>query len=343
MKKIFLNGCFGACNLGDDLMMNITINDIKKIINSERFKIYVKNKGNKRCLNLKDEFVCNLFGVSKIEELKLIARSDYYIWGGGTFLYEGRDNGVKSLLSIWLHIFIAKMFRTKVILYGIGFGPFRTFLGKFIGCSCIKLSNNITVRDNLSFNQIEKINSNVYLTNDLVYRQDMTNVDLIDFNDDKRHIIINTVYHQDIESLEKFSALIINKLKKLQIDYSDVYFHLVSAWESELDTDLVSNKIVLSNLSKYYKFNYSIHENQCANEMISLINSMDIVFAQRLHVLLISSLLNKKIYTFQYHSKIGKFLNSINYEDGEYDINMVKERIKESEMNFIYLKKIIEN
>jgi polysaccharide pyruvyl transferase WcaK-like protein len=342
-KKIFLNGCYGACNLGDDIMMNITINDIVNIIPDNEFEIYVKNKGNKQCLILNNPCIRNLFSINKITELKLIANSDFYIWGGGTFLYEGKDNRIKSLLSIFLHIFIAKVFKTKIILYGIGFGPFQTFLGKIIGNISIKLSDFITVRDIESFSQIKQMNFNSYLTNDLVYRLNTANVNLLELNRLKKHIIINTVYHQSIEELETFSNIIIDKLKELEIKYQNVHFHLVSAWESESATDLRTNKIVLDNLNKHFNFEYTVYKNKSTNELLEIINSIDIVFAQRLHILLISILLNKKIYTYQYHSKIKKFLDDIHYKDGIYDLNAIIRKIEESELNFIYLKKFLED
>lgn len=341
MKKIFLNGCYGACNLGDDIMMQITTDDIQKIFKNKDFIIYIKNKGNKNCLIQNNPCIKNIFKSNKLDELKLIKESDFYIWGGGTFLYESTDNGIKSLLSILLHILVARFYKTQIILYGIGFGPFKSFIGKKVAQTIIKLSNLITVRDDESFLEIDKINKKSFLTNDLVYRLDNIKSKEDKFDKNKKHIILNTVYHISIGEIHKFANLILDRLNELEIDFKSIHIHLVPAWESQASSDCTTNKILLDILLKKYNFQYTVYENESTEELLHILNSVEIVFAQRLHILLIAVLMNKTIYTYEYHSKINKFLTDIDYSNGIYDNSIIKEKIKKSQTNFEYLKKFM--
>lgn len=338
MKRIFLNGCYGACNLGDDIMMQIVVDDIQKILNNKDFVIYIKNKGQKKCLIQNNPSIENISKSNKLDELKLIKKADFYIWGGGTFLYESTDNGIKSLLSILLHILVAKFYKTQIILYGIGFGPFKSFFGKKVAQAIIKLSDFITVRDQESFLEIAKINKKSFLTNDLVYRLDNSKFKAYDLNKNKKHILLNTVYHISSNEVDKFANLILNKLNELEIDFKSIHLHLIPAWESQKSSDSITNKILLDILLKKYDFQYTIYENKSSEELLHILNSVEIVFAQRLHILLIAALMNKRIYTHEYHSKVNKFLIDIGYNDGIYDSSVLEENIKKSHANFEFLK-----
>jgi len=342
--KVFLNGCYGACNLGDDIMLKITINDLEKITN-KRLHINVKNKGNKQCL-ISQSYISNLFNINKLKEFAIIAKSDLYIWGGGTFLYESKDNGIKSLLSILVHVLIAKLFNVKVIFYGIGYGELRTFVGKNIASVIVKLSDFVTVRDKESYLDIKSIKNNIYLTNDLVYRLDIDSIRDIDVNKKKNlNIILNTVYYQTPKEIDKFAGLIEEKIKLLKIDIEIVNFHLIPAWHNEKTSDTDTNKKLIDSLmNKWGEVNYTIHENKNVDEILLLISESDIVFAQRLHILLISVLLEKQIFTLSYHTKIDKFLNDINYNQyGFYDKFIINKNKELANKNFILLQKFLDN
>ena len=332
--NIFLNGCYGACNLGDDIMMDIVIRDIKKIFDTN-VVFNIRSKGNSTC-HIDDPNI-HYIHQNRYEEVLAIKKSNYYIWGGGTFLYENKDNGFKSIFSIFLHLLLARLFRSKIIFYSIGYGPFLTKKTAFLAKLMIRMSDFITARDEISYHELFKINPNTIYTEDLVYRLNVTK-NITKKSSDIIDIVINSVYYSSTLELEQFSNFIIQTIEKIKKTNSKIMLHFIAAWDSNDNSDTKSNLKLLNLLQDKMPFDYKIYSQIDKTAIISLIQNSKIVIAHRLHILLIATLFDKEIYTLAYHSKVTKFLAQINYHNGKYEKNLINMAIDKSNQNFTSLK-----
>ncbi len=147
-KKVLLSGYFGFKNFGDELILSILINKLKTL-NSDITVItsdpdYTKfNHNSTTCVRTFD--ILNI--------IKAIHASDILISGGGSLLQD--VTSFKSLIYYLLIIFIALIFRKRVIIFAQGIGPINNFLGQILAKNILKHCDYISVRDEKSANLLK--------------------------------------------------------------------------------------------------------------------------------------------------------------------------------------------
>lgn len=151
--NIFISGWYGQLNAGDDAILDVFVEQTRARFDA-KFTVLSELPNNiPNTADVRSLFHPSLLGLETPSalikgrfwrHLNELRKTDLFVLGGGGIL---RDNtNWRNLLRLLDEIWYAKMLGKKVMLYGIGVGPFKTTLGrKLIGAS-VRMCDLVTVR-----------------------------------------------------------------------------------------------------------------------------------------------------------------------------------------------------
>lgn len=160
--KILLGGSYHAGNLGDLALMDTYIKRIKSDFPNSKLTVFSYNPQFVRD-TYPTQVDTTYFVINGFRTAFEILRNDAYILGGGGLIFDHStiDSlmlAKKSQIIHWTTTSLfAKLFGKKVIWSGLGVGPVKTGLTKFLLRLVVPLIDSITVRDRDSFNLLEQI------------------------------------------------------------------------------------------------------------------------------------------------------------------------------------------
>jgi polysaccharide pyruvyl transferase CsaB len=140
-QKILISGYYGFDNFGDELILEILVNELKKNFTSSQITVISSNPDKTKSEHNVESIYT--FGFSKI--FKKIKDTDVFINGGGSLLQD--VTSLKSLLYYLFLIFTALLFRKKTIMFAQGIGPINNNFGMFLTKHILKNVDYISVRD----------------------------------------------------------------------------------------------------------------------------------------------------------------------------------------------------
>jgi polysaccharide pyruvyl transferase CsaB len=151
--NIFINGWYGQLNAGDDAILDVFIEQTLKRFDAHFTVLSELPENIPPAPHVRSMFHPALLGRETPSalikgrlwrHLKELHKADLFVLGGGGIL---RDNtNWRNLLRLLDEIWFARMLGKKIMLYGIGVGPFKTALGrKLIGASA-RMCDLVTVR-----------------------------------------------------------------------------------------------------------------------------------------------------------------------------------------------------
>ncbi len=149
-KKVCISGYYGFGNFGDEIILKILVENLKKFDNPPEITVFSSNPA-KTSL---ERNVKSVQTFNPIEILKELYNSDCLISGGGSLLQDITSK--KSLVYYLLVIFAAKIFRKKVIIFAQGIGPVNNKVLACLTRFLLKKSDLVTVRDENSLNLMKK-------------------------------------------------------------------------------------------------------------------------------------------------------------------------------------------
>ena len=163
--KTFIIGYYGACNFGDELILEYILLTLKKYHPNEKTTIYYKNPSIFHTLHPpQPHTIINEKNIFKI--IKTLLTSNHIIIGGGG-LWSRDSNKNIFLLSIILYN--AKyLLRKKISLIGVGYYTSTNYLGAISAYLAGKSAQLIIARDQESKEQFERINQSTVLEQDIV-------------------------------------------------------------------------------------------------------------------------------------------------------------------------------
>jgi polysaccharide pyruvyl transferase CsaB len=154
VRKITISGWYGNFNAGDDAILQVFIDQVRKrwnckvVVLSEHPENIERSAAVEGRFHLSPTFsgtLGSLLNGDFFRHARNLYESDVFVLGGGGLL---RDNtSWRNLVSILDEIWISKILRRKVMLYAIGVGPFRSRLGRLVIGMSARMCDLITVRD----------------------------------------------------------------------------------------------------------------------------------------------------------------------------------------------------
>ncbi len=336
-KRFVLSGYFGFKNFGDEAILSILVNKLQQdrhrltIISSD--PQYTKSK-------FKHVRSVHTFDIKDI--IGFISKSDCLISGGGSLLQD--TTSLKSLVYYLTIIFIALVFRKKVIIFSQGIGPINTGIGRFLTKNILKHCDYISVRDIKSQKLLESWGINSELACDPVFSTEIppaqkdgsVAVQLRNFKTMTEDFIDRLA----LKVVKEFNGRTIN-IYPFQASIDNEICHRFEKALKLLETDSEIN--VCTDLTD--------------SEIISGISKAEYLIAMRFHAIIIGLLSQTKTLGINYDIKVEKLCSEFGLPHIELDKDFgnefellkavdcerIKERTAAKVFNWENFNKIISN
>jgi len=327
MKILFL-GTHGQFNLGDELLLETFLSQL----GSEHQ--YAVNSYDPTFTQgmMRPKFNVEAFHTTREMPrfLKFLLTSNLLFFGGGSIIKElyasvGR-NPYSTLLMILATVTFAKQIaRKKVVMSNIGVGPLMTPRGEMLARWVLNQVDFLSVRDEKSHRTTLKLGlspSKVNLVPDAVFANPpevfLPNPKPLPPSGSTR-IALNLNF--DIEKPEAWEPFLENlagALKQFHAETPSEIHALPMQSKFKANDDLS----VLKEFAKRIPgMPFTQHDPQTAQEAAEIIASVDIVLAERLHTLVISSILGKPFYGLVYDVKVQELVDYLGMKQYARNIN----------------------
>lgn len=318
-KKILLSGYYGFDNFGDDAILHVIIEDIKK--NIPEAEITVLSATPQRTETLYKVKAINRFDFKKV--YSAIKASDVLISGGGSLLQD--ITSFKSLVYYLAIIFTAKMLNKKVFIYAQGIGPIKSKIGQILTHYVLNKADKVTVRDNDSKAFLDYLDVKAVVTADPVWKAERPKeFDLNKFELKPEKIKVGV----QLRSWKSLDESGLNSLAKaVNKIFGDISYQivLISLQDSQ---DLAVSKSFENKLKNLNPIiDTKIISELSVFEGLSLISQMDLMIAVRFHAALCAMKFNIPTFCISYDPKVSTLaqeagiefisINKLNTEDVE--------------------------
>jgi len=271
-KKVAIVGYFGFKNAGDELILESIVNSLRKELPDIHIEV-LSNCPPETISNYRVKAVnrWNPFAI-----IKTIKNSDLVVLAGGLF----QDvTGVFSIYYYLLTIIIGKALGKQVFLYGIEFAPIKYKFNSYILKKVLKFVNKIAVRSigSLEFLNNIGIKKNVILSADIVLSCPVV---VVKHKEKGRKLKkIGLILKNSPKNICFFVELCESLFSRLETKLFFIPFHL----DKDMDFSL--------KIAKQLSFPTQVTYWNKANELFYIISGMDFIITQRLHGLILSTLL----------------------------------------------------
>ncbi len=327
MKILFL-GTHGQFNLGDELLLETFLSQLGEEL------IYAVNSYDPAFTQnaMRPKFNVESFHTTRElpRFLKYLLTSKVIFFGGGSIIKElyasvGR-NPYSTLLMILATVTFAKQIaRKKVVMSNIGVGPLMTPRGEMLARWILNQVDFLSVRDEKSHRTALKLGLSPLKVN-LVPDAVFANLPEVFVpnpkplpQSDKIRIALNLNYDiEKPEAWEPFQANLAESLKQIHAE-TPIEIHALPMQSKFKANDDLS---ILKDFSKRIsEIPFILHDPQTAQEAAEIIASVDLVLAERLHTLVISSILGKPFYGLVYDVKVQELVDYLGMETYARNIN----------------------
>ena len=340
--KIFLIGWFGAGNIGDEAILISELLFLRDQISNVEFHILSFDPERTR------QLTANIPEVSKILRVgskRDVFKSDFLgifkafrevdaiiIGGGGIFQDIYNHYPIPFFTAMAL---LARLNRKRLILYCVGIGPIRSFVGKKLCKFAANSADIICVRDEGSKDLLKTLGVSrpVHLSADPVFllepvrNENVEKViklhhltgngptigvsvqDLLFWKNESRKILANTL---DTLSAEKGATIVFLPFGA----YKDGWFNK----DKSSPVDMVASK----KLAALMRGKYSIITDELTpQELLAVIEKLDLVISMRLHGLIMGFNAGVPVValTYEEESKIKNLMERLNQENNLFNVN----------------------
>lgn len=287
-KKYCISGYYGFDNFGDETILKILVENLKKF--DSQVTVFSSNPL-KTSKNLEVDSVKSFDLKGVIKSLK---SSNCLISGGGSLLQDVTSK--KSLIYYLGVIFLAQLFKKKTIIFAQGIGPINDKFLQKITKILLKKADYISVRDEKSLALLNTWGINANLCSDPVWNIELKKVE----KTDKIGIQL-----RDFPLLN--DEFFINLAENINKNYSDKEI-LILSLQNKLDLD-VCNKFndILKGINS--NINSRVLENTSNEEVINIISSLKTLIAMRYHACLIGVKAQVNLLPINYDIKVESLAN----------------------------------
>jgi len=324
MKKILISGYYGFENQGDEAILKSLVSDIRNMYENVEITVLTANAE-----QTQSEYNVKVVNRNKyISTLKTIYNTDLVISGGGSLLQD--VTSPRSLYYYLTIIFLGVIFNKKIMLLSHGFGPVNNVVNRFLTKNILNRVDYISVRENHSKSDLIKLN----VKKEIVVTADPV-IDLICDDLNFGNNLINNYFSNElpcvgisIRTVDFQSKEKINELKrfvdivKQEVNLVFLPFHMQQDMKIiEIMREIYKDKNILFLCEKY-----------SVDEMLSLINSMNLLIGVRLHSLIFAAVVKTPIIGISYDPKIDYFLHELEM-NALFDIKNFNADILKKEMH----------
>lgn len=308
MSDIVISGYYGLGNSGDEALLKSIVDDLKSIKPDISITAFSANKKRTNLLyGIKTVNRYNLFAVAnELRKAKLL------LSGGGTLIQDATST--KSLLYYLGIISLAKLFKTKVMLYANGIGPIKDKNISKVK-KVLDKTDIITLRENDSLKEIERCNIKgpvIKITADPAFNltcADKTRVDelLSQFGIPKDKKIIVVSVREWLYCKEDFSRQMAQSLDNIsKFGYHVVFMPMQMSKDFKISVDI----------SSLMKNKASVIDRELAvDEMLALIGHAQMACGMRLHMLIFASVMDVPMVGIVYDPKVQGFMDYMNQKN----------------------------
>jgi polysaccharide pyruvyl transferase CsaB len=327
MKITFL-GTHGQFNIGDELLLQTFLAQLgpqhSYAVNSYDPEFTVAM--------LRPNFNAQAFHTTRElpRFLENLLTSDLLFFGGGSIIKElyasvGR-NRYSTLLMILASVTFTKLVaRKKVIMSNIGVGPLLSPGGERLARWILNQVDFISVRDQKSFRTCQKLKidpKKLRLVPDAVFANPpevfVSNPEPL-FSDENLHLALNLNY--DIENRAAWPAFLNNLRASLEQlnSVTPLTIHALPMQSKFKENDDLT---ILKDFAKQLQgIPVILHDPQTAQEAGQIIAKCDLVLAERLHTLVISTILGKPFFGLVYDVKVQELVDYLGMTSHSLNIN----------------------
>lgn len=327
MKILFL-GTHGQFNLGDELLLETFVSQLG---GEHRYAVNSYDPAFTRDM-LRPKFDIEAFHTTRElpRFLKHLLTSRVVFFGGGSIIKElyasvGR-NPYSTLLMILATVTFAKQIaRKKVVMSNIGVGPLMTPRGEMLARWILKQVDFLSVRDEKSHRTTLKLGLSPLKVN-LVPDAVFANPPEVFVphpkplpRSEKTRIALNLNY--DIEKPEAWEPFLENlagSLKQINAETPLEIHALPMQSKFKANDDL---SVLKGFAERIPEIPFIVHDPQTAQEAAEIIAGVDVVLAERLHTLVISSILGKPFYGLVYDVKVQELVDYLGMQEYSRNIN----------------------
>ena len=327
MKILFL-GTHGQFNLGDELLLETFLAQLGP---DHRYAVNSYDPAFTRDM-LRPKFDVETFHTTGElpRFLKHLLTSRVIFFGGGSIIKElyasvGR-NPYSTLFMILATVTFAKQIaRKKVVMSNIGVGPLMTPRGKMLARWILRQVDFLSVRDEKSHRTALKIGLSplkVNLAPDAVFANPP---DVFVPHpkplprSEKTRIALNLNYDiERPEAWEPFLESLAGSLRQIHAETPLEIHALPMKSKFKANDDL---SVLRDFAARVPEIPFTLRDPQTAQAAAEIISGVDLVLAERLHTLVISSILGKPFYGLTYDVKVRELVDYLGMEDHSRDIN----------------------
>ncbi|MDD3436748.1 MAG: polysaccharide pyruvyl transferase CsaB [Candidatus Gastranaerophilales bacterium] len=321
LKKIIISGYYGFGNFGDEAILGILTEKLRKI--TPDIRVFSKSPKTTRALYKVQStlFFCPFQVIFKI------MKCDVLISGGGSLLQD-----VTSLKSLFYYLWVintALFFRKKVIIFAQGIGPINNKFGAFLTKNTLKKCTLVTVRDEKSLFLLRGWGLNPDLVCDPLFDISLVGsmpsgrvgVQLRDFKTLKENLLIKLAEH-------------INK------NFADKEIEIYS-FQDSIDFNVCKRfEAILKSINPAIKT--TLIYNQTFKNILDRISKLDYMIAMRFHANLVALKYGIKTLAICYDEKVEKlaaevqipFVSMLANEDYDYFFTQLKNLDKRKLIEF---------
>lgn len=286
MKKAVCSGYYGFDNFGDDAVLKVLVE-----IFSKKYDLTVFSANPNKTAALYD--VHSIYSFNYTEVIKEIKSTDVFISGGGSLLQD--TTSFKSLLYYLLLINVALLFGKKVIIFAQGMGPFKNSLSRFLVRQTLKNCSIVTVRDEKSFELLNKWGVRCSQVCDPVFSIPITTRN----KNGKLGIQLRSCQDLSENFLENLASAINQEFGEMPV--------VLYSLQDKLDLNICKNFA-----KKLKTTNIEIKQNLTIDEAITELSELEYLIAMRFHATLIALKAGVKTLPVAYDPKVEILAQEIN-------------------------------
>ncbi len=287
-KKVVISGYYGADNFGDESILEVLIQRLKK------------DEADITVLSTNPDKTAKTHGVNSIHSFKLgkvmsaLSKCDILVSGGGSLLQDATS--VKSLFYYLWVIFMAQFYKKQVLIFAQGIGPINNKIGEFFTKKLLKNCCWISVRDDKSLFLLRGWGLKPELVCDPLYDLEVAG---------------STPSNRVGIQLRSFKSLteklLITLANRVAIEFADKEIEIYS-FQDSLDLEVCQHFEQLL-LSVNPNLKTTVISGKTPKEIIKLIASLEYMIAMRFHAILIALKYGIKTLAINYDYKIEAICN----------------------------------